>query len=158
MTDDHASVDDGSVSGDDRSNAGRVTIRRGESTDGPAVRRLQSALREPSPRLLDHALRTGELFVAAADGRPVGYVLPVAGRETHVAELVVSPAYRRRGVATRLLERVLRAVDDRVTLFVHPDNDPARRLYDAVGFRQTDRRPNFYDDADALVLAHDADE
>lgn len=132
-----------------------LTVRRAQSADGPALRRLQSVLREPSPRLLDHALRTGQAFVATAEGQPVGYVLPVAGRETHVAELVVAPAYRRQGVATRLVERVVRAADGRVTLFVHPDNEAARRLYEAAGFDQVGRRRDFYDDADALVMARE---
>jgi ribosomal-protein-alanine N-acetyltransferase len=41
-------------------------------------------------------------------------------------------------------------------LLVHPDNEPARALYDSLGFDVIDRRPGFYDDADALVMAVDA--
>jgi ribosomal-protein-alanine N-acetyltransferase len=41
-------------------------------------------------------------------------------------------------------------------LLVHPDNEPARALYDSLGFDAIDRRPDFYDDADALVVAVDA--
>ena len=196
-------------------------IRRVEPADEPVVRRLQTLLREPSPQLLGHAVRTRAAYVStvteesmptAADdgsvstaddesvstatdadepvadesistatdadepvadesistvtneptvtdaslglGRPVGYLLPVTGREVHVAELVVAPEYRRAGRGRRLLRRVLADADGRVTLFVHPDNDAARSLYDSVGFRQIDRRIGFYDDADALVLAH----
>ena len=137
---------------------GAVTVRRARRRDEAAVRRLQSHLREPSPRLLSHAFRTGQAFVAVRENRPVGYVLPVAGDETHVAELVVAPAHRRSGHATRLLQRVLATARGRVTLFVHPDNDAARTLYASLGFRRVGRRPDFYAEADALVLAYTGDD
>jgi ribosomal-protein-alanine N-acetyltransferase len=128
------------------------------------LRDLQSALREPSPALLTHGLRVGGVAVSVADGvatdrsgdRPVGYVLYVGDDERHVAELVVAPAFRREGRARQLLRHVCRVADGRVTLLVHPDNEPARALYTSLGFDVIDRRPDFYDDADALVMAVDA--
>jgi len=120
------------------------------------VRELQRALREPSPELLTHGLRVGGVAVSADnEDRPVGYVLHVGGDDRHVAELVVAPAFRREGRGRRLLRHVCRVADGRVTLLVHPDNEPARRLYTSVGFDVIDRRPGFYDDADALVMAVD---
>lgn len=149
-------------------------IRVGRPSDEPALRGLQRALREPSPDLLTHGLRVGGVAVSVVDDRvvtdnqsatddravtadrPVGYVLHVGGDDRHVAELVVAPAFRREGRARRLLRHVCRVADDRVTLLVHPDNEPARALYDSLGFDVIDRRPDFYDDADALVMAVDA--
>jgi ribosomal-protein-alanine N-acetyltransferase len=142
-------------------------IRVGRPSDEPALRGLQRALREPSPDLLAHGLRVGGVAVSLAedrsaaahsvvDDRPVGYVLHVGGDDRHVAELVVAPAFRREGRARRLLRHVCRVADGRVTLLVHPDNEPARALYDSLGFDVIDRRPGFYDDADALVMAVDA--
>lgn len=144
-----------------------TVLRGGRPADESVLLALQSHLAEPSPALLRHGLHTGSVIVSVPDdpeetpGRvartPVGYVLPVGGDGVHVAELVVAPAYRREGRARRLLERVLVTTDERVTLLVHPDNHAARALYDDVGFEQVDRRPEFYDDADALVLAHDGE-
>lgn len=142
-------------------------IRVGRPSDEPALRGLQRALREPSPDLLAHGLRVGGVAVSVAedrsaaahsvvDDRPVGYVLHVGGDDRHVAELVVAPAFRREGRARRLLRHVCRVVDGRVTLLVHPDNEPARALYDSLGFDVIGRRSDFYDDADALVMAVDA--
>ena len=152
-------------------------IRRGRETDAAALRQLQSQLREPSPALLRHALSVDTVFVSAVDAGdttavaagdtstsdatvgtgdvPVGYLLPVPGDGVHVAELVVHPDYRREGRATRLLRRVLAAADERVTLLVHPENDAARGLYEAVGFDTVGRRPGFYVDADAIVMARE---
>ncbi|MEZ3114623.1 GNAT family N-acetyltransferase [Halobaculum sp. MBLA0147] len=144
-----------------------TVLREGRPPDESALLALQSHLAEPSPALLRHGLRTGSVVVSVPDdpeetsGRvaraPVGYVLPVVGDDVHVAELVVDPAYRREGRARRLLARVLASTDRRVTLLVHPDNDGARTLYDEVGFERVGRRPGFYDDADALVMAHDGE-
>ena len=128
-------------------------IRPAESRDEPVVRSLQAHLREPSPTLVGHAIRTGLAYVSLADGQIVGYLLATGGRSTHVAELVVAPGYRRAGRGDRLLRRLLADTTGRVTLFVHPDNDAARALYEQVGFQQVGRRRDFYEDADALVLA-----
>ncbi|HEY0833446.1 MAG TPA: GNAT family N-acetyltransferase [Azospirillum sp.] len=55
-----------------------------------------------------------------------------------LSALAVDPAWRRRGVARRLLDAVYERARtigfDRVTLHVWADNAPARRLYDAQGF------------------------
>jgi ribosomal protein S18 acetylase RimI-like enzyme len=51
---------------------------------------------------------------------------------------------------------VLSVAEGRVTLLVHPDNDAARALYDSEGFGVVGRRPEFYADADALVMARRA--
>ncbi|WP_284013298.1 hypothetical protein [Halobaculum litoreum] len=74
-----------------------MTVRRGRPADEPALRRLQTHLREPSPSLLSHGLRTGGVLVDAATpaadttggtggGDPAGYLLAVAGDGLHVAE------------------------------------------------------------------------
>ncbi|MFC6786278.1 GNAT family N-acetyltransferase [Halobaculum halobium] len=124
------------------------------------MRTLQTLLREPSPALRSHGLRTGAALVDEThDGVVVGYLLPVAGDGVHVAELAVNPEYRREGRATRLLERLLARADGRVTLLVAADNDAARRLYESLGFRPTARRPGFYDDGtDAILLARESAE
>ena len=130
-------------------------VRRGDPTDEPTLRALQSHLREPSPELLSLALRTDDAFVSLADGTPVGYVVAVSGAGVHVAELVVHPDRRREGRAAELLRRVLADADGVVTLLVAPDNEPALALYRSLGFAVVGRRPDFYEDGDALVMAHD---
>ncbi|WP_225935382.1 GNAT family N-acetyltransferase [Halobaculum magnesiiphilum] len=134
-----------------------MTVRSGRPPDEPAIRTLQRLLREPSPTLRSHALRTGDALVEeTADGAVVGYLLPVAGDGVHVAELAVHPAHRREGRATRLLRELIARADGSVTLLVAADNDGARRLYESLGFRPTARRPGFYDDGtDAILLARE---
>ena len=78
--------------------------------------------------------------------------------ELHINNLAVLPLNRRGGVATALLRHVLRegarrgAV--RATLEVRKSNDPARLLYERLGFAIAGVRRAYYTkpDEDAIVL------
>ncbi len=80
-------------------------------------------------------------FVWEEDGRIVGNttVSRIRGRSTWViSNVAVLPAYRRRGIARRLMEAALEHVRARgghtVVLQVRHDNEPARHLYRSLGF------------------------
>jgi [ribosomal protein S18]-alanine N-acetyltransferase len=91
-------------------------------------------------------------------GGVIGHAL--SGTVGDFAELLrigVRPDARRGGVATRLLEEVVRAAAadgaDRLLLEVSDANAAARAFYEAHGFVRIDVRPRYYrDGADALVL------
>lgn len=80
----------------------------------------------------------------------------------HVMNIAVSPAYRRRGVATALLERLLEvtAGDPRRghTLEVRVSNSGAIQLYERLGFEPRGIRRGYYTDnrEDALIMWRDA--
>jgi len=116
---------------------------------------LQGHLRQPNPDLLEYGLAVGSALVSVADGRAVGYLLPVDAPNrpgVHLAELAVAPDYRRKGRARGLLSAVLADATGPVTLQAHPDNDAALSLYEELGFEVVDRRADAYADGDALVL------
>ncbi|HEY8535671.1 MAG TPA: ribosomal protein S18-alanine N-acetyltransferase [Vicinamibacterales bacterium] len=103
------------------------------------------------------------IYVIRAPGaRVAGYcaVWMVDG-ELHINNLAIRPAFRRRGLATTLLREVLREAAARgcvrATLEVRRSNHPARRLYEALGFRLRGVRRGYYTDPvdDALVLWRD---
>jgi ribosomal-protein-alanine N-acetyltransferase len=80
----------------------------------------------------------------------------VAG-ELHILDVATAPAFRRRKVASRLLEHVLARSRgqgmEKAFLEVRESNQGAIALYLAFGFRQIDRRPRYYADGeDALVM------
>ncbi|MFC5280135.1 GNAT family N-acetyltransferase [Halorubrum rubrum] len=148
-------------------------VRPIRPADADRVRSLQRHLREPSSDLLEYGIAIGSGFVSVADARAaddadvtedgsvaeggsvVGYALPVDAPTrsgSHLAELVVDPAFRREGRASGLLAAVVDGADGPVTLQAHPDNDAALALYEACGFDVVDRRPDAYVDGDALVL------
>ena len=85
--------------------------------------------------------------IALEDGEVVAYLaFEKILDEGTVAEVAVHPAFRRRGIARRLLEMTMNMFDDlkTVTLEVREGNVPARSLYRAMGFDDTAVRKNYY--------------
>lgn len=81
----------------------------------------------------------------------------VAG-ELHVNTMAVDPRYRRLGLATHLMRQVMKEAIARgamrATLEVRESNEPARRLYESLGFEVTAVRSRYYTqpEEDALIL------
>ena len=79
----------------------------------------------------------------------------------HVMNVAVADAYRRRGIASALLERMFEvtAADPRrgYTLEVRVSNAGAIKLYEEVGFRPRGVRRGYYTDnrEDALIMWKD---
>jgi ribosomal-protein-alanine N-acetyltransferase len=100
------------------------------------------------------------LYVAReAGGGLVGYCACwVVFDELHINSFAVDPGWRRRGVARQLLQRVMEesgaAGARSATLEVRRSNEPARRLYESLGFVVEATRRDYYQDPreDALIL------
>ena len=105
--------------------------------------------KQPEDRYL-HKLLGSDTFVAlvaqAGDmvvGGLAGYVLPKfeqARSEFYIYDLAVDSGYRRRGVATAMIERLKRLASTRgiYVIFVQADHgdDPAIALYTKLGIRE----------------------
>lgn len=120
---------------------------------------------------------TREMYLAELDHQGVAffYVARDAGRqivgfcsfwrvldELHINNLAVLPEFRRQGVASTLLARVIEVGagmgSRRATLEVRSSNDVARRLYGGFGFVVAGVRRGYYTNPveDALVLCREA--
>ncbi len=118
-----------------------------------------------SARLFQDELdRSGRVYLVARIGPTVvGYAgLLMIADDGHVATVAVDPAWRRHGIATRLLlELVRRSVDvgaNQLTLEVRMSNIGAQELYRRFGFAPAGARKGYYGDngEDALVMwAHE---
>ncbi len=135
--------------------------------DVPAVDAIeQRSMPAPWSRLMfvsEIAKPTSICLGAFLDGMLVGYVIVSRYVDAwHVMDLVVAPEYRRRRIATRLLEALFeRAGEDPrrgYTLEVRVSNESAIKLYETLGFRSQGVRRGYYTDnrEDALIMWRDA--
>ena len=98
-------------------------------------------------------------YVALEDDKVIGYVgSQTSAGETDMMNIAVHPHYRRRGIAESLVECLITELKNRgsicLMLEVRASNEPAKSLYEKLGFRQVGRRPNYYRNPkeDALIL------
>ena len=98
-------------------------------------------------------------LVAEEDGMVAGYV----GSQTVIDEsdmmnVAVHPDHRRKGIAEALVAELVEALKKRerrcLTLEVRASNEPAKALYEKLGFTQVGLRKNYYRNPkeDALIL------
>ena len=100
------------------------------------------------------------LWLVAMDGdRVAGYVgsQSVLG-ETDMMNIAAHPDFRRRGIAEELVMKLVEELKVRgnhsLMLEVRVSNDPARNLYEKLGFQQVGLRKNYYRNPkeDACIL------
>ena len=98
-------------------------------------------------------------LVAEEDGKVAGYIgSQTVPDESDMMNVAVHPDCRRRGIAEALVNALCKALKERgsvsLTLEVRASNDPAKALYDKLGFEPVGRRPNYYRNPkeDALIL------
>lgn len=100
-------------------------------------------------------------FVARLDNTIVGYVgFWHILDEAHITNIAVHPEYRRRGIASRLLEHLIKFCFDQgieyLTLEVRKNNFPAQKLYKKYGFVEIGIRKGYYSDTneDAIIMSY----
>jgi [ribosomal protein S18]-alanine N-acetyltransferase len=151
------------ISVNDRTSPGSVTIRPMVEADVARVCLLEKQIfPDPWPKSAFEE-QTDEdewgTLVAEADGLVVGYACyMMVANESHLTNIAVDPAWRRKSVARALLERILEIVIahacEILLLEVRPTNTEARAFYVRYGFKELYRRKNYYRRPveDALVM------
>ena len=98
-------------------------------------------------------------LVAEEENVVLGYIGSQAVMdEADVMNVAVDPARRREGVARKLVQALVTALNENgvhaLLLEVRASNEPAKALYERQGFIQVGRRPNYYRNPkeDALIL------
>lgn len=96
--------------------------------------------------------------VAVENKRAVGYMgMWILADEGHVTNIAVAADYRRRGVASSLIDDFISLAEKKklvfMTLEVRASNEGAISLYRKKGFAEAGRRKNYYDNKeDALLM------
>jgi ribosomal-protein-alanine N-acetyltransferase len=100
-----------------------------------------------------------EAHNAAGERQVVGLVVTwLILDEAHIATLAIDPAWRRKGIARRLIANALaeaaKAGAAKAFLEVRRGNQPALQLYQDFGFQVVGVRPKYYKDnmEDALLM------
>jgi len=96
------------------------------------------------------------VLVARDDARPVGFAIMRFGDErARLMLLAVQPAWRRVGIARRMLYWLADSAAAAGTASIHVElragNVPAHELYEAAGFTETFRVPGYYQGREAAV-------
>ena len=99
-------------------------------------------------------------FIEEEDGKPVGLINYMRQRnapEWFIANVTVLPAYRRRGIARRLVEATLNELRHRNAKIAFLDvivgNDPAFNLYKELGFEAFKQSSEYDYHADTSIAA-----
>jgi [ribosomal protein S18]-alanine N-acetyltransferase len=144
----------------------KIELRRLELRDLNAIERIEQ---RSYPTPWSRSMFAGELAkpssicLGAFDAENLaGYLIISRYVDAwHVMNVAVAPEYRRRGIATTMLDRLfeLTAGDGRrgYTLEVRVSNADAIRLYERVGFKARGIRRGYYTDnrEDALIMWKD---
>lgn len=117
----------------------------GSGDDLPAIVRIQQ--NSPDAAQWSREDYAGfPLLVAVVDGTPAGFCAwrTVAPGETELLNLAVDPAFRRRGVASALLNGLSRLAQGTLFLEVAASNAAAIALYRGCGWEEAGIRPGYY--------------
>jgi [ribosomal protein S18]-alanine N-acetyltransferase len=139
-----------------------LTIRRLHLSDLPQVtaieRRSFTAPWSLAMFGLEISKPSSISLAALQGGRLLGYLV-CSRYDTvrHIMNIAVEPEWRRRGIATALLDALFEQADrpgEQYTLEVRPSNAGAVAMYQRLGFRSAGRRPGYYHDnqEDALIM------
>jgi [ribosomal protein S18]-alanine N-acetyltransferase len=143
-----------------------VEGRRPSIGDLPEIEAIeQRAYRTPWSRSMfaSELAKGTSICLGAFEGdQLVGYIVNSRYVDAwHVMNVAVDPEYQRRGIATRLLERLFELTDEDdgrgYTLEVRVSNREAIRLYEKLGFERHGIRRGYYTDnrEDALIMWRD---
>ena len=141
----------------------KLIIRNMREDDIPAVLEIEEisfATPWSEVDFLDELYKKDVLSsIAAFDGNIIGYVcVSYHLHESHILNLAVHPDYRRRGVATILMDGAIRELKKRGCAFVYlkvrASSSSAQRFYELSGFKVEGIRKKYYGDPveDALVM------
>ena len=143
----------------------RLTFRRLRQDDAEVAAELDSKCFREEACSREYFFRVAqdkrrEFWVAEKEGKLIACAGAEIDNDTaEVESLAVDPDYRRQGVGTILLLKLLGAVRKRgatfVVLEVRPSNTAAIELYKGFDFQVVEREKNYYFNEDAWIMARD---
>ncbi|WKD49247.1 ribosomal protein S18-alanine N-acetyltransferase [Microbulbifer spongiae] len=126
-------------------------LRRAEKADCSTLAGLaKSAHSRPwnQAQYLQSLVAGHQCWLLATDARAIGFcVFNQSGDEAEILDMVISPGWRRRGLAEQLLSHLIAQLPRhtrRLLLEVRTSNLAAHSLYRKLGFSEDGLRKNYY--------------
>jgi len=145
-------------------NEGAFEVREFRAEDAAAASEILREARESASwsiqALIDFMPLPGAVaLMSERAGRPTGFVLGrLVADEAEVLNLAVREEFRRQGEGRALVEELLRRFAEtgvsRVFLEVRESNRGAIGFYEGMGFRQSGRRENYYQEPQEAALVY----
>ena len=86
-------------------------------------------------------------------------VYRIAVDEAEIITIGVNPEMRRNGIASAMIGIIEKTLKNqgvkKIFLEVALNNEPAKKLYESMGFKVVGSRPKYYDGVDAILMAKD---
>jgi ribosomal-protein-alanine N-acetyltransferase len=132
----------------------KPVIRNMQQDDIPAVVEIEQvsfATPWPGQSFIEETYKKyGFSKVAVLDGKVIGYACAdYASHESRILKIAVHPDFRRRGVATMLMNDMTEALKNKGCVFmylkVRASNTDAQRFYEILGFKTETVRKKYYD-------------
>ena len=86
-------------------------------------------------------------------------VYRIAVDEAEIITIGVNPEMRRNGIASAMIGIIEKKFKNqgvkKIFLEVALNNEPAKKLYESMGFKVVGSRPKYYDGVDAILMAKD---
>jgi len=127
-----------------------ITLRAGNSEDVEAVYQLNRAVFSEywSRASIFSAIESGyDLLLCESQDSIIGYLLSLSVLdEVEIMQIVVSPDYRREGLASRMTDSFVASHPEIVSMMleVRLSNHAARACYTRLGFEEVGYRKNYY--------------
>jgi ribosomal protein S18 acetylase RimI-like enzyme/glycosyltransferase involved in cell wall biosynthesis len=124
----------------------RIQIRRASASDLAEISAIQASASEASQWQAQDYLAF-DCRVAILESRLAGFVVSrqVADQEREILNVAVHPDFRKRGIASELLQAEIMAHAGVHFLEVRESNAAARKLYERLGFVVVGARPEYYE-------------
>ncbi len=140
-------------------------VREARREDLETVSRIESlSFKDPYPRSFLAALFAlhSHTFLVATlpSGEVIGYIVTAVryGIIGHILSIATRPDYRRRGVATALLQETLQILRSghvqMIRLEARLSNSEALSLYERLGFENGEVEENYYPDGESAQVMY----
>ena len=129
-----------------------MIIRKCKEKDIEEVTKIENlSFKYPYPLIVFYDYLQKIFLVAEENGNIVGYA--IGDKERHlIVSIAVHPDYRRQKIGSKLMNSILRQMNEYAILQVRKSNEAAIKFYKKLGFVEKDVIKEYYIDGEDAIL------